>query len=403
MNPADTSPEPVRLAIVCNSPSPYRIHEHRRLATELPGVEVWSLFAHEYNNQPWDVELPEVIRPVVLGPGEATGGKNRPANWLREWRKGGAVLRFIDEHRIDAVISTGFNDLCRLRFLPALKERGVPFFICGDSNIKGDRARGWRRLVKTIATRWVVRRAAGVMPCGVHGAAFFARYGATPDRTFFVPREPDYGAVEAARSATSRVRAEFGLDPDRPRIVFCGRFDPVKRIDLLIDAFATLAREREDLDLLIVGDGPLRDELHARVPGGVADRVTWTGFVSDPTTLYALYHASDVFCLPGTFEAWGVVVEEAVAAGCAPVLSDAVGAAPELCHEGVNGFTAPPGDLDALTDALRRVLEPGDLPRFKAASLEVMARWRRTTGDPVRGVHLALAQCGLLDPPEPVT
>src|SRR5439155_26838233 len=103
-------------------------------------------------------------------------------------------------------------------------------------------------------------------------------------------------------------RRRFGLPAGRRRLVYAGRLAAVKRIDLLVDAFAALAADRPDWDLLVVGDGPLRDALVGRVPPAIRERVMWTGFVDDQATIGALYHACDVLVLPSDLEPWGVVV-----------------------------------------------------------------------------------------------
>ena len=126
------------------------------------------------------------------------------------------------------------------------------------------------------------------------------------------------------------------------------------------------------------------------MPADLASRVHWLGFVDDATTLCALYRACDVLVLPSWFEPWGVVVNEAVAAGLAVVASEAVGAAAELVRDGVNGRVFPVGDVAALGACLGDVTGPGRCESMKAAAAEVLADWRRR-GDPVRGLRMALA------------
>jgi glycosyltransferase involved in cell wall biosynthesis len=109
-----------------------------------------------------------------------------------------------------------------------------------------------------------------------------------------------------------------------------------------------------------------------------------------------------VFILPSSYEPWAVVVCEAAAAGLAIVASRIVGAAGELCREGVNGRLFTPGSVEELAQALLEVTASEEIvAAMGRASLEVLDDWRRR-GDPVQGVRLALAHVGLLDPPPPV-
>src|SRR5439155_19337196 len=130
-----------------------------------------------------------------------------------------------------------------------------------------------------------------------------------------------------------------------------GRVVSNKRVVLLIDAFAAIASQRPEWDLLIVGDGALRNELQRRVPEPLRPRVVWTGFLDGPEPALA-YHAADVLVLPSDHEPWALVVQEAMAAGLPVVASDVVGAAYELVTDGVSGKVFPAGDCSALQKAL---------------------------------------------------
>jgi glycosyltransferase involved in cell wall biosynthesis len=207
---------------------------------------------------------------------------------------------------------------------------------------------------------------------------------------FYFPYEPDYELPTRVSDAEVRGAAErFGLKEGRRRIVYSGRLVPYKRVDLLIDAFAAIAGERAEWDLLVVGDGPERAALEARVPAELKGRVIWTGFLDDQVVVTALYKASDVLVLPSDVEPWAVVINEAAAAGLAIVASDVVGAAAELVNDGVNGQVFCAGSLDALVAALREVTSAGRVDEMKAASAEVLVDWRRR-GDPVMGLRKAL-------------
>jgi glycosyltransferase involved in cell wall biosynthesis len=273
----------------------------------------------------------------------------------------------------------------------------------GDSNFYGDRTVGWKQWLKRRYVRWVVRNVSGLMPCGSYGKKYFEPYGGAAKPCFYMPHEPDYRRIfEVSAEARNRVEAKYALAEGRRRIVYSGRLAAVKRVDTLIDAFATIAAARPDWDLLIVGGGPLEGELKSRIPQTLEKRVTWTGFINDPHELAALYTCGEVFVLPSSYEPWAVVVCEAAAAGLAIIASRVVGAAGELCRDDVNGRTFPPGDVEALAQAiLDTTANEQRLLAYRAASLRLLDDWRRR-GDPVQGVRLALAHAGLLPSPPSV-
>jgi glycosyltransferase involved in cell wall biosynthesis len=169
------------------------------------------------------------------------------------------------------------------------------------------------------------------------------------------------------------VLARYSLDPGRPMIMFCGKLQPRKRPLDLAEAVEALPAP---VSTLFAGDGPLAGRLRARLAAG---RGAVTGFVNQ-SELPALYRAADILVLPSADEPWGLVVNEAMAAGALPVVSDRVGAGPDLVA-GL-GEVYPCGDVAALAAALARALARiGDprLPglirrRVDGYSLEATAR-----------------------------
>jgi glycosyltransferase involved in cell wall biosynthesis len=385
------------VAVINNVLTPYRLALHRRIVSELPRIELWSLFTHAEGDSRWPSRAPAEINAVEFGPGEPAVGLHGPRRPLHEWRKGGRIIRWLRDRGAAAVIVSGYNDPGRLRVLRWCHKHGVPVFLFGDSNIRDDdaRARGWRSWLKRQVLPRVFGWCDGMMPCGSRGVEYFARYGVGRDRVFLFPYEPDYAAIAAVTpEQVTAARASFGLSPRRHHIIFSGRLADQKRVDLLVDAFAAVAPKRPEWNLVIAGTGPAEAALRARVPADFGSRVHWLGFIDDATTLTEVYKACDVLVLPSWFEPWGVVVNEAVASGLAVVASEAVGAAAELVRDGVNGRIFPVGDVAALRKCLCDVTSPNQCERMKAASAAVLADWRRLA-DPVHGLRLALAAAGI--------
>ncbi len=383
------------VALINNSQTPYRLHFHLRLARELRGVTIHSVFTHGESNAAWTLADPPEINPIRFGD-ESSKLQDSPRQALREWAKAGRIIQWMKQTDIRAAVVGGYNDPGRLRIIRWCYRNRVPCFLFADSNVHGDKATGVKKLVKGTLLRWVVSRLAGVLPCGRLGAEYFLRYGARADRIFYMPYEPDYRLIqEMPESQIAQVKQQFGLKDGRRRIVFSGRLVGVKRADLLVEAFCQIAAERPEWDLVMVGDGPDRDALRAKVPAALTDRVIWCGFVDDQAVVSATYRASQVLCLPSSYEPWAVVVNEAAAAGLAIVCSDVVGAAAELLVDGKNGRFFRSGDVKDLTAALSFVTSADRYEQLAAASAEVLADWRRR-GDPVDGLRKALASVDVI-------
>jgi rhamnosyl/mannosyltransferase len=139
-----------------------------------------------------------------------------------------------------------------------------------------------------------------------------------------------------------------------PRILFVGRLVYYKGLHVLIDAMTSCRGT-----LMIAGDGPLEADLRRQVSErGLTDRVVFLGHVSD-ADLPSHYQAADVFVLPSIAktEAFGVVQLEAMAAGRAVVSTNLPTGVPWVNQDGVSGLVVPPGDADALSTALNRLID----------------------------------------------
>ncbi len=398
-HPPGHPPAPVDVVMLTNVPTPYRLAFHKRLDLELPEIRLLTIYTHDQADQAWKLDSgQDAGRVFRFGQGDSVGESSKLSSIGREWAKGGRICAWLAglKPRPGALLLCGYNDPARLRVLAYCATAGIPVFLVGDSNIRGEKASGLKGLVKRLIVTRVVKACFGVMPCGGFGAEFFRKYGARAERIFYVPYEPDYRLIEQLPAPViDEVRRLFGFRPDRRRLVFCGRLIAAKRPDLAIDAFAAIAERRPDWDLVVIGDGELRQACEARVPAGLRGRVLFTGFLGRQETISAVYRLSDVFVLPSVYEPWGVVINESVAAGMAVVATDTVGAAGELVRDGVNGRTFPSGDLQALTAALLDATDDAKLTRYKAGAPQVLADWRRR-GDPVEGVRQALRAAGAI-------
>jgi glycosyltransferase involved in cell wall biosynthesis len=128
--------------------------------------------------------------------------------------------------------------------------------------------------------------------------------------------------------------------------------------------------------LVFAGDGPLRESLEAEARSlGIENHVRFLGFVNQ-SALPEVYTASDLLVLPSEFEAWGLVVNEAMVCGVPAVVSDQVGARLDLIAPGTTGEIFPTGNQDALAVVLgRRLADREGLKRMGEAARKRMETW----------------------------
>jgi glycosyltransferase involved in cell wall biosynthesis len=129
---------------------------------------------------------------------------------------------------------------------------------------------------------------------------------------------------------------------------------------ILIEAVAKLRRQGYSPQVLIVGEGPLRDELMRRISElGMEREILLPGFRDDIPQMLALL---DIFVLPSLREGFPMTILEAMAAGLPIIVTD-VGGTSEAIKNGRNGIVIPPGNADLLAKALIELLKDKDLAR----------------------------------------
>ena len=154
------------------------------------------------------------------------------------------------------------------------------------------------------------------------------------------------------------LRKELGFAADDVVLITVASLKPLKRIDALLEAAATLRSGGAKLCVVVAGDGSERRPLEAlAVRLGIAERVWFAGVRDD---VERLLRASDVFVLASRTEAFPNVVLEAMATGL-PVVTTDVGSVREMVENGASALVVPPGDDPALAGALQKLCERSDL------------------------------------------
>jgi D-inositol-3-phosphate glycosyltransferase len=212
----------------------------------------------------------------------------------------------------------------------------------------------------------------------LEAADLIEHYGADPNRLCTSPPGVDHEVFNPGDR--EEARRELGMDP-APTILFVGRIQPLKGVDVVADAFARVVEELPDSRLCVIG-GPSglsgADEvasLRKRIERlGVADRVIMREPVPHHRlTLY--YRAADVLALPSRSESFGLVAAEAQSCGL-PVVATAVGGLTHVVSDGESGLLVQGWEPKDHAAALLRVLvKPGLSDRLSRGAVEWSERF----------------------------
>ncbi|MEE9179683.1 MAG: glycosyltransferase family 4 protein, partial [Vicinamibacteria bacterium] len=259
------------------------------------------------------------------------------------------------------------------------RRRDGPPMVVHPVGMEEFKARGLKRVgyfPLQVGARYAARRAERVIvPDRVMMEEVRRYLGIKPAQAVILPTPIDLQEIDRPVSpeTTEALYRRLGLKPSMAVLLSVGRLESNKGFSVLADA---LGRFREKLPKdwiwVLVGSGPTESGLRGRIEKmGLTDRTRFAGRVSDEE-LSALYRRADLFVHPTLYEGSSLVTLEAMAHG-KPVVATTAGGIPDKVEEGKSGFLVPPGEVEALGEALVRALSIGDeLASFgKAGRLRV--------------------------------
>jgi glycosyltransferase involved in cell wall biosynthesis len=151
-----------------------------------------------------------------------------------------------------------------------------------------------------------------------------------------------------------KVIAKLGLVTDRPIVLYVGRVDGEKRLDIIISGLPLILKQQK-VQLVIAGFGKAMESLKDQVKRlGVENEVVFTGYL-DEADKPALYNAASVFVISSPAELQSIVTLEAMSSGL-PIVSVDVAALKELCHDGANGYLFPENNYTKMAARVNEIL-----------------------------------------------
>jgi glycosyltransferase involved in cell wall biosynthesis len=233
---------------------------------------------------------------------------------------------------------------------------GIPY-IAIEASVAGKRSGGpWS--FGHEATIAALARAAAVVSLNPRDEPGIAPHVAAPERLYrlkpFLDAHPYAEAAAARATHRQSLARRFGLDPQQPWLLAVGMMRAGDKLDSYkVMAEALGALREPSWSLLVVGDGPARDDVRGAF-AALGPRVVFAGQVEE-TELPPLYAACDLYVWPAVNEAFGMAILEAQAAGL-PVIAGDSGGVGEIVADGRTGRLVKPRDAAELADALKPLL-----------------------------------------------
>jgi glycosyltransferase involved in cell wall biosynthesis len=383
-----------KLAIVTDIMAPYRIPLLNAIAEKLGNRLTVFFMGDRTDNRLWSPVVAQAHFEYVVVPGrDFSRGEGLGFNQF--WNPG--MFAALGRFDPDVIVVGGYHHPTSYVALAFAKVRRKKLVLWSESTSLDIRpSSGVRSAVK----QWFIRQCAAFIVPGVASEKYLLSLGVERGMIHRSPNSIDVDGFEKRsllyRTAAARraFRDEHGL-PER-LLLFVGRMSPEKGFPLLLETAARLQARRTDVGVVVLGEGPRRDEYleasRSLAPGSVLFR----GFVQQEELSF-YYAQADVLMVPSLSEPWGFVVNEALACGLPVVCSRNVGAGYDMITDGETGYMC--GGVDEYVSAIESLLAHPDRERIAA---NAAARSRQfnpeAAADGFVGLVEGLADVGALRP-----
>jgi glycosyltransferase involved in cell wall biosynthesis len=337
----------LRVAMVANLPPPYRIPIYQRIA-DTPGIKFQAIFCCKREpNRRWDLPPLDFDHCFLKERFATVNGRyihNNPD-----------VIPALQRFAPDVVITNGFNPTHLYAFAYAMFRHLVHIPMTDGTDKSEESLSAIHRAVR----RLIYAKAEAFVAASEGGHRLYQQYGIPAEHRFTSCLCID-NDVFARAGATTEKKYDF---------IFSGRLEQVKNPLFALDVAAdTAVRLQRKVSILFVGSGN-QEERVKRAAALKADRVdaVFHGFATQGE-LPALYASARIFLFPTAWDPWGIVANEACAAGLPVIVSPHAGVAGELVIDGENGFVQ---DLDTPgwgKSAMRLLTQPDLYKRFSERS-----------------------------------
>lgn len=287
------------------------------------------------------------------------------------------IINCLDKIKPEAVAIPGWSANYAIAAMSWCTENNVPIIVMsasGKSDFK-------RNILKEAVKKELLKNASSVLVGGSEHKDYILSLNVSENSIF-----QGYNAVDNDHFSSMSLRVKENADEYHklyklPKKYFLtsNRFIPKKNLFRLIDAYKSYydIKGGEALDLLLLGDGELKDKLLMRVEEiDLSHKIHFVGF-KQYHELPIYYALASFYIHTSTSEQWGLVVNEAMASSLPVLVSERCGCANDLVHHGLNGYKFNPFDTEEITQYILKITSEGGkfFNSLGAASFDIISNW----------------------------
>lgn len=370
---------PLRIAWVATHPIQYQAPLIRALA-KVTEVSVSAIFFSDFSTRTYeDAEFKTDVKwdADLLGGYDYWFAKsiNNSINEIKTFKPIVFGLgKKITKQNFDVIIVHGWNHYGMLYASWLAKREGIKVLLRCEASDHVVTSRGLKKFFREIVVKYLLKTVDGVLAIGSRNRDFYLARGVPREKITLMPYcvDNDYFSSRAASVDKVSLKKRLGLIDDRPVLLYLSKLIERKHPDKLLEAYVSLPEPRPYL--VFVGDGPLYSKLEDMVQVDRLDGVKLVGFKnqSETTKYYAI---ADILVLPSVNETWGLVVNEAMACGCAIISTIGVGASMDIVSSGRNGVIIDCPTRTELARAIKECIDGQRFLRMGRESQRIISSW----------------------------
>jgi glycosyltransferase involved in cell wall biosynthesis len=295
--------------------------------------------------------------------------------------KNPSLITKIKDYNPDSIVLYGWKHQSHLSVLNYFHGK-IPIIFRGDSTTLDDSSGfSLRSYFRFIFLQWIYKKVDYVFSPGSASDQYFLKSGLKQNQIIraehAVDNERFMSMTKIEEEQLFELSSSLSIKPNEIIFLFAGKFIDKKNPLLLINAFVELKKQREDVRLLMVGNGILQEKIKQRInhlPLSIASSITLLPF-QDQHQIKLLYRVANVFVLPSVSETWGLSVNEALASGTPVIVSDKCGSSKDLVKKDINGFVFKSGDSQDLFQKMHMMCDAKLIERMSLQTLDSLKKF----------------------------
>ena len=355
----------IKVAFIHNIISPYRVPLFEKLASN-PKMDLDVYFCSKtHKERKWKILDSNKYNYEIL--------KGVTVSCLNiNYRINPTIILKLIRGKYDVVIICGNKDFTTQAAFIAAKITGIKVILWSEGI---ESARSLLGKVIEPITKYVVKKAEAIVVPGVMSKNFHVNLGAEPQKIFIawdsIDNEKYFKKSPNFIKNKKPLKKALGLQ-NKKIILYVGQLIERKGLLYLIEAYQKLRGVRNDICLVVVGSGSMKDKLENICKDRGLKDVHFMGWVSEEEKI-KYYYISDLFVLPTLKDVWGLVANEAMACGLPIIATKAAGCSADMIISGENGFIVEEANTEQLYLAMKKILSNEKLAkRMGRKSLEMI-------------------------------